>query len=384
MGGRGAHIVARKQPPAIAPQPSGFVAEPEYYIYSDIAFPAALAFWGGDFDMTILLNRRRMLGAMAATTAAAGGFALPRGPALAAPAKGLDILGAPNGSTIVLLRLLQSGALNATAPDASFRLWRDTDELRAAIVSGRTSLFTTPTHVPANLANRGLPLKLFAILSMGHLFVVSADAGITSFKDLAGKELVGFFRNDMPDLVFRSIARGHGMDPDKDMTITYVRTPMEAAQMLAAGRATTAILSEPPATAAIMMARKEGRTPNRAISLQEEWKQQHGGLGLPMAGIAVHERLIEESPELMKALAAGLPGARDWVMANKAEAGQLAEEKMDVKAHMFANALDHFNVVAEPAAKLKPGLVAFYETLLSFQPEALAGKLPPDSFYLDF
>ncbi|MFG1300114.1 ABC transporter substrate-binding protein [Xanthobacter sp. V3C-3] len=334
--------------------------------------------------MTILLNRRRMLGAMAATTAAAGGFALPRGPALAAPAKGLDILGAPNGSTIVLLRLLQSGALNATAPDASFRLWRDTDELRAAIVSGRTSLFTTPTHVPANLANRGLPLKLFAILSMGHLFVVSADAGITSFKDLAGKELVGFFRNDMPDLVFRSIARGHGMDPDKDMTITYVRTPMEAAQMLAAGRATTAILSEPPATAAIMMARKEGRTLNRAISLQEEWKQQHGGLGLPMAGIAVHERLIEESPELMKALAAGLPGARDWVMANKAEAGQLAEEKMDVKAHMFANALDHFNVVAEPAAKLKPGLVAFYETLLSFQPEALAGKLPPDSFYLDF
>lgn len=331
--------------------------------------------------MISLLNRRRMLGALAG---AAGAFTLPMGRALAAPAKGLEILGAPNGSTVVLLRLLQSGALDQVAPGASFRLWRDTDELRAAIVSGRTSLFTTPTHVPANLANRGLPLKLFAILSMGHLFVISADAGITSFKDLAGKELVGFFRNDMPDLVFRAIARGHGMDPDKDMTITYVRTPMEAAQMLAAGRATTAILSEPPATAAIMMAKKEGRTLTRAISLQEEWKAQHGGLGLPMAGIAVHERLIEESPELLKAMAAGLSGARDWVLSDPAAAGQLGEEKMDMKAAILASALGHFNVVAEPAAKLKPGLVAFYETLLAFQPDALAGKLPPDSFYLDF
>ncbi|MFG1381598.1 ABC transporter substrate-binding protein [Xanthobacter versatilis] len=331
--------------------------------------------------MNGLLNRRTLLSALAGS---AGALALPHLPALAAPAQGLEILGAPNGSTIVLLRLLQSGALDQVAPGASFRLWRDTDELRAAIVSGRTSLFTTPTHVPANLANRGLPLKLFAILSMGHLFVVSGDEGIKSFKDLAGKELVGFFKNDMPDLVFRSIAKGYGMDPDKDMSITYVRTPMEAAQMLAAGRATTAILSEPPATAAILMAKKEGRILNRAISLQDDWKAQHKGLGLPMAGIAVHERLIEQSPELIAALGAGLPGARDWVMANKSEAGQLAEQKMDVKAHMFANALDHFNVVAEPAAKQKAGLIAFYETLLTFEPDALAGKLPPDSFYMNF
>jgi len=331
--------------------------------------------------MNGLLNRRTLLGALAGS---AGALALPPLPALAAPAQGLEILGAPNGSTIVLLRLIQSGALDQVAPGVSFRLWRDTDELRAAIVSGRSSLFTTPTHVPANLANRGLPLKLFAILSMGHLFVVSGDESIKSFKDLAGKSLVGFFKNDMPDLVFRSIAKGYGMDPDKDMTITYVRTPMEAAQMLAAGRATTAILSEPPATAAIMMAKKEGRVLNRAISLQEDWKAQHKGLGLPMAGIAVHERLIEQSPELIAALGAGLPGARDWVMANKPEAGQLAEQKMDVKAHMFANALDHFNVVAEPAAKQKAGLIAFYETLLAFEPDALAGKLPPDSFYMNF
>ncbi|MFS8038128.1 ABC transporter substrate-binding protein [Xanthobacter sp. AM11] len=331
--------------------------------------------------MNGLLDRRQLLGVLAC--GAAGALAAPAGPLFAAPARGLEILGAPNASTIVLVRLLQSGGLDAAAPGATFRLWRDTDELRAAIVSGRSGLFSTPTHVPANLANRGLPLKLLAILSMGHLFVVSSDESIRSFTDLAGKSLVGFFRNDMPDLVFRSIARGHGMDPDKDMTITYVRTPMEAAQMLAAGRATTAVLSEPPATAAIMMARKEGRILNRAISLQEEWKKQHNGLGLPMAGIAIHERLIEECPELLAALRSGLKPAKDWVMSDREAAAQLAEQRMDIKAPMFAASLAHFNVVAEGAAQLKPGLVAFYEALLALSPDTLAGRLPPDSFYLD-
>lgn len=334
--------------------------------------------------MDELVSRRTLLGALAfAGLGGAATLGLPVPGALARPAVGLDVLGAPNASTIVLVRLMQTAAFADQAPAASFRLWRDTDDLRAGIVSGRTLLFTTPTHVPANLANRGLPIKLLAILSMGHLFVVTQDESIKKFQDLAGKELVGFFRNDMPDLVFRSIAQGYGMDPDKDMKISYVRTPMEAAQMLAAGRTPTAILSEPPATAAMMLAKKEGRALIRAISLQDDWKAQHNGLGLPMAGIAVHQKLIDENPELLAALRAGLVPAKDWVMGNVAEAGQLAQDKMDMKAQMFEASLGHFNVVAEGARTLKPGLVTFYEAILKLQPDALSGKLPADDFYLD-
>ena len=47
---------------------------------------------------------------------------------------GLEILGAPNGSTVVLVHLLELGGLAAAAPGATFRLWRDTDELRAGLV----------------------------------------------------------------------------------------------------------------------------------------------------------------------------------------------------------------------------------------------------------
>ncbi|MDC7787408.1 ABC transporter substrate-binding protein [Rhodoplanes sp. TEM] len=324
-------------------------------------------------------TRRRVL---ASGLAGAALSALPR-PARSRPVEGLEILGAPNAATIVLVRLLETGGLAAAAPNAGFRLWRDTDDLRAGLVSGRSRLITTPSHVPANLANRGMPMRLLAIISMGHLSLVSGDETIRSFQDLRGKALIGFFRNDMPDLVFRTIARREGLDPDKDMTITYTRNPSEAAQMMGAGQAATAILHEPSATAAIAMARQQGRTLRRVVSLQEMWGRHYGKPRIPMAGVALHQSLIDESPELLAALRQGLAPARDWVLANRQEAAALAEQKMGIKPGIFVASLDHFHIDVQSARAMKAELETFYGAILDLQPAALGGRLPADAFYLD-
>ncbi|WP_315700736.1 MULTISPECIES: ABC transporter substrate-binding protein [unclassified Bradyrhizobium] len=326
-----------------------------------------------------LLSRRSLV-------AGAALAALPLGRSLAKVVPGLEILGAPTGATITLVRALASGALSSAAPEATFRLWRDTDDLRAAVVSGHTKLFSTPTHVPANLANRGMPLKLLCLLGMGHLTVVAEDERIKSFADLAGQPVLGFFRNDMPDLVFRACAKMEGLDPDEDLKLSYVQTGMEAAQMLAAGRATAAILSEPPATAAIMMAAQQGRTLHRAISLQQVWTK-HGAkngatTGIPMVGVAVHASLLDDSPELINALRKSLPQAKDWVLANRSEAAALAEAKMQMRPMIFEKALEHFNMSIVPAEAARTELTRFYQAILDLAPDALAGKLPGDDFYL--
>lgn len=322
------------------------------------------------------LSRRALL-------AGAAAVAVPLSRSRAKPITGLEILGAPTGATIALIRSVASGALAEAAPEASFRLWRDTDDLRAAIVSGKTKLFSTPTHVPANLANRGMPLRLLCLLGMGHLSIVTADEKITSLADLAGRPVLGFFKNDMPDLVFRACARMEGLDPDKDMQMSYVQTGMEAAQMLASGRTGAAILSEPPATAAIMMAGHQGRTLYRSISLQQIWTKHRGKAGIPMVGVALHANLLDESPELVDALRKSLPAAREWVLSNRADAAALAEEKMQIRPAIFEKAVDHFNMNIVSASSAKADLVAFYQMILDLSPDALAGRLPPDDFYLD-
>ncbi len=322
-------------------------------------------------------RRAALAGGLAALVASAAGRSAAR------PLEGLEILAAPTGASISLARVVDSGGLAAAALGATLRPWRDNDELRAGVVSGRTRLFSTPTHVPANLANRGLPIRLLCLLGAGHLYVVTADDSITSFKDLAGKPVLGFFRNDMPDLVFRACARMEGLDPDKDIQLSYVQGGMEAAQFLAAGKTETAILSEPPATAAIMLAGKQGRTLRRAISLQEVWGRHRHTAGIPMVGVAVHAGLVEAAPGVLDALRTGLPQAKDWALANPGDAAALAEKTLQMRAPIFEKALPFMNLDIRSARAAKADLVGFYETIVEFSPDALAGKVPPDDFYLD-
>lgn len=321
------------------------------------------------------LSRRALLisGAMAA--------GLARSPlASAGPVASLEILGPHNVASILIARLVDSGAFANAAPGATFRTWRSPDELRAAIVSGRTRLFVTPTHVPATLFNRGLPVKLIAVLGMGHLSIVTSDVSIERFADLKGKRILAFFKNDMPDLVFRAVAKMEGLDPDRDMTLTYVQSPMEAAHMLAAGKAETAVLSEPPATGSILMAESMGRQLRRAIQLQDVWSA-HRNQQVPMVGLAVDAKLPTECPELIDALREALPRAKAWAFENRADAGALAERTLGMRAPAFIGALDHSRIEIVSAQSAKGDLAAFYQTLLDLDPRTLGGKLPADDFY---
>ena len=286
------------------------------------------------------LTRRAMLAGLAG--AALG--AAPTGRLAARPIEGLTVLAAPTGASVSLARVVEAGLLDAAAPNASFRLWRDPDQLRAAVATGETRLFSTPTNLPANLANRGLPIRLLCLLGEGHLVIVTADEAVGSLKHLVGKPVLGFFRNDMPDLVFRACARLEGIDPLKDFEMSYVQSGMEAAQLIAAGKAGTALLSEPAATAAIMMAAKQGRTLRRAFSLQDIWAAHHGGAGIPMVGVAVNQSLVDEDPEIVAALGSSLPVAVSWALANPAEAAALAQKDMGMHAPVFEKAIGHFNM----------------------------------------
>jgi NitT/TauT family transport system substrate-binding protein len=330
-----------------------------------------------DFDVPRVSRRDFAAGVTAAALAAIAPGARAK------PIPDIEIMAAPTTASIVVARLLDSGALASVLPNASLHLWHDPDELRAATVAKRALLFTTPTPVPANLANRGLPLKLLALLGMGHLTVVTSDASIRKFADLAGKPVLCFFRNDMPDLVFRAVAHLEGLDPDKDIKLTYVGSPMEAAQMLAAGRAETAILSEPPASAAIIMAAHHGRKLFRAIALQDVWISHKGGPGIPMIGLGVHTSLIDQAPELIGLLRSGLPQAKDWIYAHRPEAAALAEKDMNIRPMIFLASLDHAAISIQSAKAAKPALEDFYKTILALSPGALGGRLPDPSFYLD-
>ncbi|KAA5602494.1 ABC transporter substrate-binding protein [Blastochloris sulfoviridis] len=320
-------------------------------------------------------SRRTALAALAALAASRS---------LAARAEALAILAAPSTASILVARALDSGALDAVAPGATFAVWRSPDKLRAALVSGRAGAVTLPTNVAANLAARGLPLKLVSIISAGHMHVLSTDPAIAGLDDLRGKRVQLYFRNDMPDISLRWLLGKAGLVPDKDVFLDYAGSANEAAQFVLAGRAQTVLLNEPAASAALLAADKAGLALRRAFTLQSAWAAATGTPAfLPMAGLAVTADFARESPDVVRALHEAATEAAAWVRAEPVAAGALAAQRLGFSAAATTAALELGDSIVIPALTARPSIEAFLSALSDLSPALIGGRLPGDDFYFE-
>ncbi|BBF93820.1 ABC transporter substrate-binding protein [Blastochloris tepida] len=321
-------------------------------------------------------SRRTALAALAALAASRP---------LAARAEGLTILAAPSTASILVARALDSGALDAVAPGASFNVWRGPDELRAALVSGRAGAVTLPTNVAANLHSRGLPLKLVSVISVGHMHVLTTDPAIAGLADLRGKRVQLYFRNDMPDISLRWLFGKVGLAPDTDVFLDYAGSATEAAQLVLAGRAQTVLLNEPAASAALQAADKAGLGLRRAFTLQSAWSEATDtSTFLPMAGLAVTADTARKDPDMVRTLHQAISDAAAWVRAEPAAAGALAEQRLGFPALATAASLEMGDSIVIPAHTARPAIEAFLTALADLSPALIGGSLPGDDFYFEF
>ncbi len=322
------------------------------------------------------LTRRALL-----ATAGAGGVLLAT-PAIlrAAPAARLALYGPPAGPTVTLAHAVASGAFAGMAPDVSLTVWRSPDELRAGLTSGAIDLSVVPAQAAANLYNRGMGLRLVNVMTNGLLYVVAREGAIGSLADLAGKSLAVPFPNDTPDFVMRALlTKARLLD---SVALSAPATPMEAAQMLLAGRIDAAVLSEPVATVALMRAKQAGAVMVRAIDLQAEWGIVTGlGPVVPQAGLAVTQAFSAAHADLIAPLQAALVAATAEVLADPATAAGHASGPLEQPEPMLAASIPHANLTATPASQARPQLEAMFALMGQVDPALFGGKMPDDGFY---
>lgn len=304
-------------------------------------------------------------------------FTLPFGSALAMDAP--EVLAAPADSSLILARAVSSGALGADVP---LRVWRSPDDLRAAVVSGRSRVFSLPVNVAANLRAKGLALRLVAAVAVGPMSILTVDPEIKGPGDLRGKRVQLYFRGDMPDISFRLVVERAGLNPDTDLSVDYAGSAPEAAQLFLAGRATTILLNEPNATATLAAAIRSGAPARRAFLLQDAWAAAGGGF-LPLAGVAVTEDAERDAPGLSRCLMSALTEAAEWVRAEPEEAARLAERVLGFKADAIAAALKVARVRVVGARTVRPDLESFLSAVAARSPALIGGRLPDDGFYAD-
>ncbi len=293
----------------------------------------------------------------------------------------LVLFGPPAGPSITLAYAVGKGLLRNVADKVEFRVWRTPDEMRAGLSSGSMRAVVMPTTAAANLHTRGLGLKLASVMTNGLLYMVSRNDKIAAFADLEGQSVTVPFPNDTPELVFDAALAHHRMTGK--VKVERAGTPIEAVQMLLAGRIDTALLPEPAVSAAIFKASTGGQALHRVIDMQKECGMVTASTPvMPQAGLALTQNFLDDHPEQATALLAGLARAAVEVNANPAAAASQAASALELPWPVLEASIPYSNLVAIAARDAHGPIETLLKAVAERHPEMVGGRMPDASLYL--
>ena len=275
------------------------------------------------------------------------------------------------------------GPLAEVADTVSIDFWNTPDVLRSILVNGDTEVAAVPSYVGANLHNRGVDVRMAAVVVWGLLWLVGPDGTPATWESLRGQTVMIPFPNDMPDLVFRFLAASNGLTPGEDFEIEYYAQPPEIIGRLATGAGTWAVLPEHVVTLALAIANQNSEALGRVLDLQHEWATATGtSPRIPQAGIVVRGELAAERPEVVAALLDALEASVAVVQAGEPDTLATLSEASGVPAPVVGQVIPRLNLEVVPGAEAQAELEQFFAQLATLSPDIIGGGLPDASFYL--
>jgi NitT/TauT family transport system substrate-binding protein len=259
-----------------------------------------------------------------------------------------------------------------------YSILKSPDLLMAKLVAGEADIATLPVNQAAILYNKGVDVQIPAIIGWGVMYIVGNDTGIKSWKDLKGKEIYLVAKGAVPDLLFRYLAAQNGLNPDRDLKLNYIASPVELAQLTASGKASLATLPEPWVTQVLL------RSPQTKVVLdfQAEWSRVEKQRNTyPQTCLVVTKKFAREQPERLKQFLKGLEKSIAWLNRNPGTGGVLAEKYVKIPAAAVEKGIVRCNLRYKPARQVKEEVGRFLERLGEVAPDAIGGKLPDAGFY---
>ncbi len=299
-----------------------------------------------------------------------------------AEAEPLDLelhIAAPAGApTLSMLKLHEAKPALGEGVTTNYDIIKSPDALAGKLTSGELDIAVVPSNLAIKLYNKGVEYQYAGSVVWGVLYIVSTE-DIASWDDVKGKEIFLIGRGLTPDIVTRAILKANGLDPEKDVTLTYVNGAQELAQFFIAGKSKISLMPEPMVTKALMK-QKEGHV---IFDLQQEWAKVSGlDAGYPQASIIVKKSLAQEHPEVVNNFLALYDESVDAVNANPEEAGKIAESlEQGLKAPIVTKAIPKCYLDYRDSKDSKEALEAYYQKMFEVSPKNIGGKMPDEGFY---
>lgn len=296
----------------------------------------------------------------------------------------LTLVAPPGPMAMPMAYLVANDKLAAVAEKTELVIWENPEQLRAIVAGGQGHFVTMPSNNAAIFYNRGLTVALLDISVWNITYLVSTDPKVDGLSGLKGGKVIVSFQGSVPDVMFRTMLKKAGLDPASDVTIMYAADPTQAAQMLLAGQAQNAVLSEAVATSVVLKTKDAAQPVRRVLDFGSTWGSLFGiGYYTPIAGTCATSAVLDK-PAVIDEFMTQYREAVAWTEANPVEAGALVEQQLPqlgLNGALMAESSKNIMWNYVTASEARADLENFYSQLQELSPEVIGGKLPDEGFY---
>ena len=288
---------------------------------------------------------------------------------------------APSGApTLSMIKMFKENPSFGDHVEVNYESIKSPDLMASRILSEEIDIAVVPTNLAASLYNKGANYKLAASSVWGVLYIVG-NQEIDGWEALRGKEIYTMGRGLTPDIVLRYLLSSNGLDPDKDVTLTYMGEATELASAFIGGKSDISVIPEP--VLSNVMTKKENTV--ILLDLQKEWsKLNKGDSGYPQASLIVKNELVEKNPELVELFLKEYENSINWLAGNGEKAGEYSEElETGLSKGAVIKGLERSNIAYQGSKSAREAIDKYLKVLLEYSPEVIGGKLPDEGFYLE-
>lgn len=281
-------------------------------------------------------------------------------------------------TAIGMVRLMSSSENGAAKNNYHFTVAGTADEITASIIKGDIPVAAVPCNLAATLYNKTKGgVTVCAVNTLGVLYILDTGDSVQTLADLKGKTIYATGAGTTPEYTLRHLLSKAGIDPDKDVTITFVSEASEAAAKIAASdEEVIAMLPQPYVT--IAKSKKEGT--RVAIDITAEWEKVTGET-LVTGVIVANTAWLKENDAAFKTFLAEYKESTAFATEHVDEAAELVEHFDIFKAAIAKQAIPQCNIVCYTGTEMKKAVSDYLKVLFDANPKAVGGALPGDDFY---
>jgi NitT/TauT family transport system substrate-binding protein len=254
----------------------------------------------------------------------------------------------------------------------------DEEVLYAQLLEGKADIAVVPTEIAAKLHNDGAAYQLAAVNTGGYLYLLSEGESISAVSDLRGKVITIVGEKSAADIVIRQLLLQNAIDPDNDLTLTYVTSAETVMENVAASD--ILVLSEPWVTDLL----NENSGFSIVLDIQEEWMEiNENGMPLPLTCLIVKKEIPLDRAEEWNLFVEDYKDSIEWINSNPAETAELLDNhEVGITKEQATGVISRSNLDYWDAANAKQAVEKYLILFLEAEADGTLESLPDAAFYL--